>query len=614
MPCWLDGSDKKTRRFRSPGLRWLLALSLLVLSGGLGVLVVCLGPIASPLSATVNMTPSSVVRRVYTPYNVEISEAAVFWFGQVTPAVNYTDVRIWYTAERLFVRLDIIDRLLWYDTTPSPGELPAWDAVSLYLRKGDNVGETPDTKSYRFDAQLAWWEPNYRVAYQGNGSDWAITAVPFTTTYGWNGNVPNDNSADDRGWMLSYEIPFASLGLAGPPEQGTLWGLGVAVHDRDSAAGPPLVDQVWPAAMTALRPSTWGQLIFGLKPAYVPAPALPRATVAIRHDLNGAQVIDADVGGSSVCGAEAEPDFFPTWGALNYAGKEFLNIQHLDPISEWPCFSKYYVTFPLDGLPAGKVILSATLTLYQFGNAGQGWNPGPQPSFIQVYTIGEDWAENTLTWNTAPVAGDYVAATWVEPLETTPPWPGVPRHWNVSAAAAAAYAAGTPLRLALYSPDWAYHSGKYFFSSDISDEAGRPTLTVAWGDPVATLTKAANSRVAAFSDILTYTLGIVGYGGALSLTDTLPVGGSAPLDLTWRGTSSAPTYDSGTHRLTWSDQPSAGGQVTLTCSVQVITSVATVVINIAELSSADGIHRKVMLPVIVNPYRLVLPLIVKNYR
>ena len=98
----------------------------------------------------------------------------------------------------------------------------------------------------------------------------------------------------------------------------------------------------------------------------------------------------------------AGPDYFPTWGDLNWAGKTFLNIQHLDPISEWPCFSKYYVTFPLDSLPEGKVVLSATLTLYQFGNAGAGQDP--QPSFIQAFTIAEDWEESALTWNNAPLA------------------------------------------------------------------------------------------------------------------------------------------------------------------------------------------------------------------
>ena len=67
------------------------------------------------------------------------------------------------------------------------------------------------------------------------------------------------------------------------------------------------------------------------------------------------------------------------------------------------------------------------------------------------------------------------------PLE----WPGVPHHWDVSYAATKAYAAGTPLRLALYSGDGAYHSGRYFVSSDTGDwnAEGRPTLRVTLGLP-----------------------------------------------------------------------------------------------------------------------------------
>ncbi|MBN2394324.1 MAG: DNRLRE domain-containing protein [Anaerolineae bacterium] len=586
-----------------------------ILIGGFGVRVACLDSVASPLPTKANVLSAVAEtsdRCVYVPYDVEIDEAAIFWFGQVTLGENYTDVRIWYTDDSLFLSLGIIDRLLWYDTTPSPGELTAWDSVSLYLSQDGNVGDTPDANSYRFDAQLAWWETNYQVAYQGNGSDWVIATILFTTTYGWNGTVPNDNSEDDRGWMLYYEIPFTSLGFDGPPAQGALWGLGVAVHDRDSEAGLPLADQIWPEMMVLSSPATWGQLYFGLKPAYAPAPALPRAMAIIRHGLDGAEVIDADVGGSSVCGVEAEPDgYFPTWGNLNYPGKEFLNIQHLDPISEWPCFSKYFVTFPLDSLPAGKVVLSATLTLYHFGNAGEGWDPGPQPSFIQVFTIDEDWEESSLTWNNAPLAGDYIAATWVDPFDESPPPPGIPRHWDVSGAVAAAYAAGTPLRLALYSPDWAFHSGKYFRSSDFSDEEGRPTLTVAWGDPAATVAKTAAPRAAAFGDIITYTLGIVGDGGSLILTDTLPLELSHPLTIMWLGTSISPVYDSDTHRLLWSVQPSAGVQLTITYDVEVTTHTPSAATNVAVLSSTDDGIDEASVTVILNPYRLFLPLIVK---
>jgi hypothetical protein len=60
----------------------------------------------------------------------------------------------------------------------------------------------------------------------------------------------------------------------------------------------------------------------------------------------------------------------------------------------------------------------------------------------------------------------------------------VPYTWDISRAVAAAYTAGGPLRLVLYSADSDYHSGKYFVSSDTQDwnETGRPTLQITLGD------------------------------------------------------------------------------------------------------------------------------------
>jgi hypothetical protein len=96
------------------------------------------------------------------------------------------------------------------------------------------------------------------------------------------------------------------------------------------------------------------------------------------------------------------------WGGTNEAfynsARGRFNVQNQEDISDWPCFSKYYVTFPLTGVPARKVIISSTLTLYQIGTAGEGWTPSPQPSYIQVLTADQDWNENTLTWNNAPLA------------------------------------------------------------------------------------------------------------------------------------------------------------------------------------------------------------------
>ena len=424
-------------------------------------------------------------RRVNAPYfdgEVRFTETAIFWFGQVNPTANYADVRVGYNDEELHLHLAAFDRWLWYDTTPSPDDLTAWDAATLYLDLDGNVGSVPDANAYRFVAQLNWWEPrdNWQAAYWDDGSDWVAATIPFTATTGWRGNAPND-AADDRGWVVTFRIPFVSLGLEGPPSQGTVWGLAVILHDRDDDAGTPIPDKTWPEAMEPAEPATWGQLAFGI-PSYDPSPATPGESVTIRHNLDGMTVLDAAVGGHTVCGDGL--DFWTEWGEANYAGEEQFNVQNQADVADWPCFSKYYVTLPLDAIPPGKVVMSATLTLYQFGNAGQGWEPGPQPSLIQMLTVDQDWDEDTLTWNNAPLAVENVAAAWVDPVDTFPGWPGIPWEWDASRAVAEAYAAGEPLRLALYSADAAMHSGKYFVSSDTGqwNAEGRPTLRVLWGN------------------------------------------------------------------------------------------------------------------------------------
>lgn len=555
-------------------------------------------------------TPSAVERKVYAPYNVPAGEAAIFWFGHVTLAENYADVRIRYTDESLLVDVGIIDRLLWYDPSPVPEGITGWDSVSLYVSQRGNVDEALVAETYRFDLQLDWWESDrsaFQAAYYGDGRGWILADLAFTTGASWNGNAPND-AVDDRGWHASFEIPFASLGLAVPPSQGTVWGLALAVHDRDSAEGPPLADQVWPEAMTPDRPATWGSLVFGDPPVYEPPEALPGGTLTVRQGLDGAVVMDADVGGSSVCGSEAGPDFFPTWGELNYAGKAFVNIQHVGQISEWPCYAKYYVTFPLDALPADKVLLSATLTLYHFGNAGVGWDSGPKPSYIEVLTVGDAWEESTLTWNNAPLALENVGGIWMDPLAEAAPWPGIPRQWDVSGAVADAYEAGEPLRLALYSPDWPFHSGKYFYSSDVGgDGEGRPTLTIAWGHPVITLAMASSSGVGQYGDAITYTLHLTGNGAPLVLVNTLPFGLGGPEDLVWSGTSVSPTYDPDTHTLTWQDSPAAGNGITLTYRAKVETRGMMVLTNSALLRNTEGVIRNAATVLVVNPYNVYLP-------
>lgn len=429
------------------------------------------------------------IRRVNIPYasvkppENHPTQPAIFWFGKVDPTNNYVDVRTIYDDENLRVTIHVFDRLLWYEPKPSKEELTDWDAATLYLNLDGQVGDAPGARAHRFVAQLNDWqtrEEKYQAAYQGNGLTWELAPTTFTTVTSWQGSGFNKYQSN-RGWRVSYSIPFKSLGLSQPPPKGTTWGMAVVVHDRDDASGTPIPDKVWPEWMSANAPSTWGQAVFGPH-EYVPPPNFPVASATIRHGLNGTSVLDGHVGGNSTCGKDYQPNFFGNWGEANYAGSRFFNVQNQWDVADWPCFSKYFVTFPLDSLPAGKIVHSASLKMYQFGSS---WGDGVQDSWIQVLTVSEDWDEAKLTWNNAPLAQENLSGTWVEPLDYLPSSPGIPHQWDVSLAVAQAYAAGEPLRLALYSADYAYHSGRYFHSSDTGDwnAAGRPALTVILGVP-----------------------------------------------------------------------------------------------------------------------------------
>ena len=414
-------------------------------------------------------------------------ETAIFWYGKVSPDLNYTDVRLAYNASELYVYLAVFDRRLWFADPPQPAALIDWDAARLYLDTHSPPGPALGASSLRFTAQLngSQDDPAYELTESGASGAWQPASIPFYTLPGWRGDALN-NDGDDRGWAMTFRIPFSSLGLSGLPAHGACWSLGLETHDRDSQAGASTPGFSWPPEMEPGRPGTWGRLCFGL-PAYTPTVTTPAGSLTIRHKLDGADVPDAAVGGSSICGSGV--DFWNAWGDASeeeyhegLAPGDF-NIQNQADVADWPCFSRYYVAFPLEALPPGKVIISATLTLHQFGGAGAAGQA--QPSLVQALRAASGWKKGSLTWNNAPLALENAARLWVDPLNSTPAWPGVPRTWDVSYAAAQAYAEGQPLRLALYSADSAYHSGKYFVSSDTGDwnAAGRPTLVVTWGNP-----------------------------------------------------------------------------------------------------------------------------------
>lgn len=426
--------------------------------------------------------------RVNVPFfddGLRYVQTGIFWYGRVASTDNYTDVRMGYTHTELVVYIAVFDRKLWYSNNPTPGELENWDAVTLFLNLDGNQGNAPTPSAYRLVAQLNHWEPRapYQRGYQGNGDSWSAAPINFTSVSGWRGDGLN-NDAEARGWNMEFRIPFTSLGLAVPPAEGTTWGLGVITHDRDTLAGPPNAPQAWPAGLESHRPETWGQLRFSL-PVYIPPPVPPSGSATIRQGLNGAQVMDAAVGGTvdNLCPGDLNY-IWDGWGNANFAAAPHLNIQNQRNVDDWPCFSKYYVSFPLDAIPTGKLILKADVILHQFGGSD------PQlafRSYIQAFSVADPWQETTITWNNAPYALENITGTWVDPT-AFPGWPGIPHIWDVSGAVTQALANDeTHLHLVFYSADGAMHSGKHFVTSNFAEDwpAGqisRPTLLVSWGD------------------------------------------------------------------------------------------------------------------------------------
>jgi hypothetical protein len=473
----------RTRCARGPLLnRRLLALVAIAMT-------VCAAPVT---------TQGGAARRINAPYfsgAARYAEAAIAWFGRVEPQRNYTDIRVAYTDTEIWISLQIFDQWLWEDDAASrtPASLEQWDAATILINKSGPAG-TPTSSTYRFVAELSWWRPrtDYQAAYVGNGTGWTLSpGFAFTTEAGWRGDGVN-NAGADRGWAMTYHIPYASLGLAGPPAAGAVWGLGIIVHDKDSSGVPAVVDSFWPETLVRDQPATWGQLAFGLR-SY-PTIAIPPTaqTYTIRHLLNGTIATDAMVGGGAVCGGDNR---FDTWGSLNYAGSTTLVVQNQSDTADWPCFSKIYFDFPLTALPAGRGVVSATLTVYQFGGSQPS---AAQPSLIQVLTAAEPWTEAGITWNNAPLAVENVGQSWVDPLLTQPPWPGAGRTWNVSWAVNQAYQnRQNSLRLVLYSADSAYHSGKYFTSAETGDwnAVGRPTLQVILSDTASPPIAPTNLRI-----------------------------------------------------------------------------------------------------------------------
>ena len=422
------------------------------------------------------------VPTVHVPYfaaGANPGQGAIFWLGKVEQGTNYADVRIAYDDQALVFILHVFDRRVSYDDKAiGSSDLTQFDSLSLYLDTQNDLTAPLAGGSRRFDAAVSWWElrDNYQRAYTWDGSSWQAATAAFETEPGFRAGLNDDT--DDRGWTMRYRVPFASMGLGSAPAQGSVMRLALTLHDRDELDQPVLPDQTWPAGATVSQPATWGHVAFGV-PAYTAPAVVDPQLLTLRHGVDGVVVTDAAVGGHSECGYKYDPNYFDGWGEANYAGYAQFNVQNQWDVADWPCFSKFYLTFPLRSLPQGSGVVSATLTMYMFGNAGYG--PGDaKPSYMQVARVAEDWTEQTVTWNNAPPVLENYTWSWIQPVDNANDHSGRPRTWDMSRAVADAYATGEPLRLVVYSTDGDYHSGKYFWAAE-ADKEVRPRLDIMWG-------------------------------------------------------------------------------------------------------------------------------------
>ena len=572
-------------------------------------------------------------RRVNAPYfsdGLEWGRTAISWFGENEqgdpPTRNYADVRLGYTPNALEIQVTVADYYLWYDEEADPSsDLTQYEAVAIYLDTDHDRAADPQLDDYSFLIGARHWQDvaNYVRQARGDGGGWDTAWSPsaawtaHSAMSWWCNPGPNSNECGiDFGWTAFFTIPWGTLGLSGRPADGTVWGLGVRLYDRDDEPPAGYVSpEHWPEGASPDAPATWGELAFNPL-AYEPPYAVPEGTTTIRRvtATDSSIVQDAWVGGGAWCSGGHEGGADTNHGGLNPDGsvsESELFVGSEVAVTHLPCFSKSFLRFYLDDVPPGKVVVSATLTLHHWGNSGDPSAPKdedrPHDSHVWLYSISDTWTEMGVTWNNAPLAQENLDAVHIPSLSSHPGWPGIPYAWDATQAVADAYGAGRPVDLAIYDSANERNTSKYFTSSETGDwnAVGRPTLTVVWGSPVGTVDKTAAPSAGMPGAAITYTLSVVGTGQPLALTDDLPAGVSQPLAYS-PGLSYTP------HRLAWSGTPGLGELATLTYVVTITAPSRAALWNQAVLTQAGELADTAAAVVLVDPLRVYLPVVFRS--
>ncbi|MBM4302151.1 MAG: DNRLRE domain-containing protein [Deltaproteobacteria bacterium] len=87
----------------------------------------------------------------------------------------------------------------------------------------------------------------------------------------------------------------------------------------------------------------------------------------------------------------------------NYGGEPDLYVQYFPEFNETSMTRRAYLKFDMSGIPPGHIITAAKLYLFVVGNGGH-----PPPN-ADLYHVGDGWTGATITWNTQPPTGNYLA-------------------------------------------------------------------------------------------------------------------------------------------------------------------------------------------------------------
>jgi hypothetical protein len=123
--------------------------------------------------------------------------------------------------------------------------------------------------------------------------------------------------------------------------------------------------------------------------------------------------------------------------------------------------------------------------------------------------------------------------------------------------------------------------------------------------------KATDAPFAYQGDEIAFTLRFFSHGTALTLTDRLPDGMSAPESMEIEGTEVPPQYDPASHLLSWTGAAPDGQQIILRYRLTILVGERRLLVNAAELQEQGGEIRTVTTTVFANPLLSYLPLIMK---